>query len=232
MTLRERNRHEQRARILAAARELFAGRGFEQVTMREVALQAGVARATVFNHFESKYALVESITEDVLAYYRAMLERALANEEASTPALARGLLDHMGWGIEQFLPFYRGVFRELVKIQVGLDEGGAAARQRDTALERLRRLMARGQARGDITDALPVADLACAFDSLANGTIVHWLYEDTSGSLRERMRRAAEVFLGAMALGVARDEPLPDLMPDVDAIPESLRNAAPEKEAQ
>jgi AcrR family transcriptional regulator len=186
-----------------------------------------VARATVFNHFESKYALVEAITEEVLAYYRAMLERALADERASTPALVRALMDHMGWGIEQFHPFYRGVFRELVKIQVGLDEGGAAERQRDAALERLRRLMARGQARGDITDALPAADLACAFDSLANGTIINWLYEDTSGSLRERMRRAAEVFLGAVAVGVARDEPLPDLMPDVDAIPESLRMAAP-----
>jgi len=231
MTLRERNRHEQRTRILGAARELFATRGFEQVTMREVATEAGVARATVFNHFESKYALVEAITEDVLAYYRAMLERALADEQASTPALVRALLDHMGWGIEQFHPFYRGAFRELVKIQVGLDEGGAAERQRDAALDRLRRLMARGQERGDITTALPAADLACALDSLANGTIVHWLYEDTSGSLRERMRRAAEVFLGAMATGVARDEPLPDLMPDVDAIPESLRNTAPEKEA-
>ena len=44
-----------------------------------------------------------------------------------------------------------------------------------------------------------VGDLAVAIDSLANGTINHWLYEDTSGSLRERMRRAAEIFLGSVA---------------------------------
>ena len=47
--------------------------------------------------------------------------------------------------------------------------------------------------------------------SLANGTITHWLYEDAAGSLRERMRSAAEIWLGAVATGEPCHEPLPDL---------------------
>jgi AcrR family transcriptional regulator len=216
-TRRELNRSEQRRRILEAARLLFATRGLEQVVMAEVADAAGVARATVFNYFPSKHALVEAITEETFAYYRGMLERALADTRASTPALVRALFLHMGMGIETFHPFYRGIFREIVRIQVGLDEGGAAQRMREEALGLLRALLARGQDRGELSREHAVEDLAAAFDALSNGTIVHWLYEDTSGSLRERMRRAAEIFLRPVAASAeASDEPLPDL-----SLPES-----------
>jgi AcrR family transcriptional regulator len=220
-SLRERNRNEQRERILDAARELFATRGLEQVAMAEVADAAGVARATVFNYFASKHALVEAITEETFAYYRGMLEHALADERASTPALVRALFEHMGAGIELFHPFYRGIFREIVRIQLGLDEGGAAQRMRESALGLLRAVLARGQERGELVRDHAPEDLAAAFDALSNGTIVHWLYEDTSGSLRERMQRAAEIFLGPVASApAARDEPLPDLsLAEGDVVP-------------
>ena len=83
-TKREQNRTEQRERILDAARRLFEAQSFDQVTMTHVASQAGVARATVFNYFPSKYNLVEAITEDVLGYFRSMLEAVLACEEDPT----------------------------------------------------------------------------------------------------------------------------------------------------
>ena len=211
----------QRERILDAARTLFASRGFETVTMAEIAKLAGVARATVFNHFGSKGALVEAITENVFAFYALLLDNALANTSTSTPTLVRALLDTMGFGIEQFHGFYRGVFREIMKIQVGLLEGGAAARAREQALAKVERLVARGQERGELSRDFAAGDLAVAIDSLANGTINRWLYEDTSGSLRERMRRAADVFLGPVAsLALpAQAEPLPDLLPPASEQP-------------
>ena len=57
--------------------------------MTDVATQAGVARATVFNYFPSKYNLVEAITEDVFGYFRSMLEAVLADEESATPDLVQ-----------------------------------------------------------------------------------------------------------------------------------------------
>jgi AcrR family transcriptional regulator len=209
----------QRERILESARSLFASRGFETVTMAEIASLAGVARATVFNHFGSKGALIEAITEGVYGYYALMLDSALADTRTSTPALVRALFDAMGFGIEQFQGFYLGVFREIMKIHVGLVEGGAAAKARESALAKLERLVARGQERGDLSRDFAARDLAVAIDSLANGTINHWLYEDTSGSLRDRMQRAAGVFLGPVAsIGLASQaEPLPDLLSPANA---------------
>ena len=222
-SLRDRNRVAQRERILEAARSLFASRGFDAVTMGDVAEEAGVVRATVFNHFGSKGALVEAITEGVLDAWAGMLEHALADETTSTPTLVRALFDHMGFGIEQFHGFYRGVFREIMKIQVGLEEGGVAVRANHRALALLERLIERGQRRGDLEPRFATADLVSSFMSLANGTITHWLYDAASGSLRERMRSAAGIWLGAVAVGEVRGEPLPDLIGGI----EWLRPTAP-----
>jgi AcrR family transcriptional regulator len=217
---RQRNRDEQRQRILESVRFLFGARSFDDVTMAEVAELAGVARATVFNHFPSKHALVEAITGEVLAFWAGMLEHALADPETPTPALIRALFSQMGSGIEQYYRFYRGVFRELAKLQVGLDEGSAAARVRAVSQERLERLLARGQQRGELRADLSAADLTGAFDSLANGTISQWLFENTSGSLRERMERSAEIYLGPVALGAAagRGAPGVELPPPANAL--------------
>ena len=207
-------RLEQRARIVDAARRLFAEHGFEEVTMAEVAAAAGVARATVFNHFGSKHALVEAITEDVIAYYDRMLQNALADAVTPTPVLVRALFDEMGTGIEEDRRFYRGVFREIAKVRLGLDEGGVGERAGAATVELLVKLLARGQERGELHHTHRAEDLASAFDSLVNGTITHWLYGDVAESLRERMGRAAEVFLGEVAVdSQAGRRPRPTLAP-------------------
>src|SRR5262245_7900514 len=116
----------QRDRVLGAGGDLFAERGFDEVTMAEIAASAGVARATVFNYFGSKHAIVETITESVLDFYRGMLDEALADETTPTADLVRSLFVEMGVGIEQQRGFFRGVFREIARIQLGLDEGALA----------------------------------------------------------------------------------------------------------
>ena len=56
-TKRAQQRRQTEQRILAAARELFAARGFERTTIRAVAAAAGVDPALVMQYFESKQAL-------------------------------------------------------------------------------------------------------------------------------------------------------------------------------
>ncbi len=189
----------QRQRVLAAAGELFADRGFDDVTMAEIATAAGVARATVFNYFGSKHALVEALTETVLEVFREMLDNALADETEPTPDLVRHLYEQMAIGIESQRGFFRGIFREIARIQLGLDEGLVAQRATDEAQARLQRLVERGQVRGDLNDTLAADAVARAFRSLANGTITGWLYTENAGSLLDLMRAAADVFLSSVA---------------------------------
>jgi len=200
-------RADQRARILEVARQLFAERGPEEVTMAEVAAAAGVARATVFNTFGSKHALIEGITEDVLGGYQTLLERVLAERDTPVPALVRELFHLMGEGIEEDRRFHRAAFREIAKLSLGLDEGGPGQRAREANLEQLLHLMTRGQARGELSRDHRPEDLASAFDALVFGTITHWLYDDTSEPLPLRMAHAAEVFLSGAIGGASRAVP-------------------------
>jgi AcrR family transcriptional regulator len=56
--LRERKKRETRAAIARAAMELFQARGFDAVTVADVARAADVSEKTVFNHFAAKEDLV------------------------------------------------------------------------------------------------------------------------------------------------------------------------------
>ena len=68
--LRERKKQQTRQLIADTARRLFAERGFEAVTVAEVARAASVAEKTVFNYFPTKeelfYSRLEAFEEELL----------------------------------------------------------------------------------------------------------------------------------------------------------------------
>jgi AcrR family transcriptional regulator len=98
--LRERKKRATREAIAATARRLFAERGFDNVTVAEVAVSADVSEKTVFNHFATKEDLVFAGGEDRLAELRAaiasrppgasVLDVFRANSEAMLDTVAAG----------------------------------------------------------------------------------------------------------------------------------------------
>lgn len=61
---RRRDAAATRAVILAAARELFAERGYERATVRDIATRAGVNQALLFRYFGSKDELFRATMTD------------------------------------------------------------------------------------------------------------------------------------------------------------------------
>jgi AcrR family transcriptional regulator len=83
MGLRERKKEQTRQLIAETAWRLFADRGFEQVTVAEVARQAQVAVATVFNYFPTK----EDLFYHRLEAFGARLVDAISTRTAGEPVL-------------------------------------------------------------------------------------------------------------------------------------------------
>ena len=74
---RERKKRVAREAIAASARRLFAERGFDAVTVAEVAAAADVSEKTVFNHFATKEDLAFAGREEGIAQFvAAIAERA------------------------------------------------------------------------------------------------------------------------------------------------------------
>jgi AcrR family transcriptional regulator len=84
MGLRERKKAQTRQLIADTAWRLFADRGFERVTVAEVAREAQVAVATVFNYFPTK----EDLFFFRLEAFGADLVEAVAGRAPGEPALA------------------------------------------------------------------------------------------------------------------------------------------------
>jgi len=194
----------QRERILLAARDQFAERGFDAVTVAEIAVEAGVSRATVFNHFGSKAGLVDATVAGVMVFYESMLERALADKTSTTAELIVDLFEQMGRGIELDRRYYRGVFREVARFQFNVDEGDVGYDVIQRARLRLVELLQRGIDRGDVRGELQAETLASAISSLTNGTITEWLFGDDESGLIERMVDSAGVIVAALGSGPRR----------------------------
>ncbi|MET0790096.1 MAG: TetR/AcrR family transcriptional regulator [Polyangiaceae bacterium] len=100
---RETNKRETRQRISDVATELFCGRGFDTVTLDEIAAAANVSKMTVFNYFSRKEDLMLDRGDDLLLLpFRAAL-RERPNGQDPVEAL-RGLVDRLR---EQKHPFAR-----------------------------------------------------------------------------------------------------------------------------
>ena len=84
MGLRELKKQQTRQLIADTAWRLFADRGFDRVTVAEVARQAQVAEATVFNYFPTK----EDLFYHRLEAFEAALVEAVAARAVGEPALA------------------------------------------------------------------------------------------------------------------------------------------------
>jgi AcrR family transcriptional regulator len=84
MGLRELKKRQTRQLIADTAWQLFADRGFDRVTVAEVARQAQVAEATVFNYFPTK----EDLFYHRLEVFGAGLVEAVAAREPGESALA------------------------------------------------------------------------------------------------------------------------------------------------
>lgn len=123
-----------RARIADVATELFLERGFDDVTIAQVAAAVGVSKVTVFSHFERKEdLLLDRLPDAVEVLQSAVRERAEGVgpvEAFRTLALdlvdRRHVLSGLGEGVEPLLRTIAGSPALIARLRTFVHEAEAA----------------------------------------------------------------------------------------------------------
>lgn len=132
-----------RARILAAAREVFAEHGAAAST-EEVAARAGVAVGTVFRHFPTKHDLLAAIMKEVRADLVARADALIADGDPAT-----ALFDYIAYLIDSASEV-GDVLGLLAADGSAVDPGDQIASLADAFAALLRSAQGAGAAREDV----------------------------------------------------------------------------------
>jgi AcrR family transcriptional regulator len=114
--------------ILAAATELFASRGYEHVSMGDVADAVAVGPSALYRHFSGKEQLLAEVVGDVADQFATLLVTP-SDPEHAVAAIATFALDHRSHGVLR----EREARHLSPEIRAAVDARTARARERFTA---------------------------------------------------------------------------------------------------
>ncbi len=175
---REQQKAETRILILNSARELFETLPYERVTMRDLAIQAGIGLGTIYKHFPNKISMLAAAFSDDL---RSLYRDAMATVPTDLPFQAQFLYIskhfyqyytthyELSWTYLSHVFFFE---REWLDQIIAFD---------DAYLEKISELIRNAQEKGEINASKDSHALALALLS-------NYLFVLTNGFLRKKMK--------------------------------------------
>lgn len=200
---RQANKEEKLSRIIAAARHIFARRGFEATTVQEIARRARVATGTLFLYADTKRDLAFLA---VLQDYEAAMQAAMA--VADDPPI----LDQIMACLTPYLRFYHAQpeLSKIVLSEFTFFTSGKHAALQGERVGMLKREMARryalAQSRGEAAPGGDTADMAELTYLIFQGVNRAWLREGGQ-ALDEGIARLRRMLSLALDGVLARPRP-------------------------
>ena len=93
---------QRREQLLNVGRKLFAEKGFEAVTVEEIAAKAGVSKPVVYEHFGGKEGLYAVVVDRETNYLLDSISEALIGSR-NDGASARGLVEQAGLALFNYI---------------------------------------------------------------------------------------------------------------------------------
>lgn len=194
---REQSKAQTKERLIAAARTVFARRGFHGASVEEIAAEAGFSTGALYSNFDGKEALFLALMDHEIDAYAQEIATAV-DGLSSVAERARDGARHWMEIVERepemlmlFVEFWAYAARD------------AAARDRVASSfakvrEVLTRLIADGAREFDLHLELPAEHLAIAIDALADG-IARQKLADPNAVPDDLMGRVLSVLLSGAA---------------------------------
>ena len=190
-----------RVAILEAAERVFATRGFVESKVADIAREAGLAAGTLYNYFDSKEAIYQSICE-VRGEEALAQARAIADSDA--PPLDRlrrmieWVLGHLESNAEKFLMHVQ--MRAAPEWEMKQVHGEASHNNYLAHLALMERVAGEAQKAGTLRKDVPAPDLAATLAGITNGFIHSWLMAKPRPRLGARAPLIFDLFCKGAAL--------------------------------
>ena len=117
---------ERREQLVGVGRSLFAQKGFEAVTVEEIAAKAKVSKPVVYEHFGGKEGLYAVIVDREMSFLLDSITRALRSGDAEGDP--RQLLEQAALALFSYIADYPDGFRILLRDTPRLDDATSDAR--------------------------------------------------------------------------------------------------------
>jgi AcrR family transcriptional regulator len=192
-----------RARLLAAAREVFERDGFLAARVTDISAAAGVAHGSFYTYFGSKTAVFRALVAETMDdLYASMATRGEGGPPDGSPAeVAVHRIDQAN---HRFVAMYRqntalmALFEQVTTFDPEVRAQRQAARERNVG--RVRHSIEQLQRDGLVAADLDAEYAAHALVAMVNGAVHYWLVLD--GDFEEERLVATLTRLWAQALGL------------------------------
>jgi len=111
-----------REKILTAAAELFAGKGFYAVSVREISRAVGIKESSLYNHFKNKEHLLEEILHNFQSEWDIFLDQFLYEETSSLIKTRQAGEDFLLREFNRFLKFWNKPQRKNMWLIISIEQ--------------------------------------------------------------------------------------------------------------
>lgn len=189
-----------RLEIAVAAGELFGKRGFDKVTIKDVAKAAGIGKGTVYEYFKNKEELINGAFETLMSHMETEVASSIDENLPPLESLKK-ITESFIMGLEHFGSQY-GFFLEYM---LHLERTGQKSELLTQALMGFRQLVTAlieaAKLQGHVRKNLNIEHAAAAFIAWFDGVVFHWMI------LREpSMSEMADAYLDTFLNGIVTKE--------------------------
>ena len=121
---------ESKDRIVTAAIELIATKGFLETSFQMIADKCGISQSAVMHHFKNKEELVEGVLKQLLQHNHSLVAASIRQEDDARTRLIKHFSGNLTWAIRyeheaqmllllyyfaSYHPHFAGIYSEILK---------------------------------------------------------------------------------------------------------------------